>query len=259
MAGQTLTQTGLVTLPDTLYGDQWFVVKADAGDATDPHPGENHQAVATAPTNVVLDLSTLEELHPTGTIDWASLEASLRPASIDSTDWNLIWERFVDQVGTTGSSLIVALSDVVMTLAQAGDPTSNVAPLLADYIAEASGASPNITLASMTDIADNGGGLDLSLARTYSASFLNRNNPGPFGDGWTFTYGISAVTAASGNVYITSPAGAEFFTLLPDGRYAAQPGDSSMLVLSDGAYVLTDASGAVERFLPDALELSERM
>ncbi len=115
---------------------------------------------------------------------------------------------------------------------------------------QASGAFPDTTLATTTDLAPAGTGLDLSLTRIYSSSLLNRDNPGVFGDGWTFTYGISAVTDASGNVYIVSPSGAEFFTRQPDGTYLPPANDGSTLTLVGGAYVHTDTAGTVEKFLP---------
>ena len=118
-------------------------------------------------------------------------------------------------------------------------------------MAQASAALPNITLAATTDLALAGSGLDLSLTRTYSASLLNRNNAGVFGDGWTFTYGVQATTDASGDVYITSSAGTEVFTLNSDGIYSAEAGHSSTLTEVNGAYVLTESSGAVEKFLAD--------
>jgi len=189
-------------------------------------------------------------------IDWPSLEASLRPAFIDTTDWNLIWERYEADVGTTTTRLINALLPVATAQSQinptlVGPLQIDVSTLLTEVLEEASGVLPNIILADTTDLAPAGTGFDLLLTRTYSASFLNRNDPGPFGDGWTFTYGISAVTDASGNVYITLPSGTELFTLQSNGSYTAQPGDPSKLTKSVGAYVLTGINGTVERFLPN--------
>ena len=143
------------------------------------------------------------------------------------------------------------MSLAATTLSQAGEPTTDVSSLIRYELEQAIGILPNITLANTTDIADNGGSLDLSLTRSYSASLVDRNDPGPFGDGWTFTYAVKAATDATGNVYINSPSGTEFFALQSDGSYALQPGDSSTLALVGGVYVLTNANGTVEQFLPD--------
>ena len=175
----------------------------------------------------------------------------MQPASIDDTDWNLIWTRFEAEVGSTTQSLLTALSQAATTLSQIGDATNDLGTLLNYELEQASGALPNTTLAQTTDLSDSGTGIDLSLTRTYSASLLDRNNDGVFGDGWTFTYGIKAITDGSGNVSIVSPTGTELFTLQSDGSYAAQAGDTSTLTLSNGSYVLTDIAGTVERFRPD--------
>jgi RHS repeat-associated protein len=203
---------------------------------------------------------------PATLLDVSSLEQTLRPPTIDVADWNNIWNRFVAQVGTTVGSTILglvqvpvigitagsldaALAQAATTLSQIGQPTSVVNTLLNYELQQASGLLPNIFLVKTADLAPVGTGLNLSFTRTYSTSLLNRDNPGPFGNGWTFSYGISAITDASGNVYITSPSGTEVFTPQPDGTYAAQPGDSSVLTMSGGTYVLTSTDGTVERFL----------
>jgi YD repeat-containing protein len=201
-----------------------------------------------------LTLSALEGIiasYGSTTVNWASLESSVQSPSIDSTDWSLIWTRFTNEVGTTTQSLLTALSSAAAILNQIGEPTTAISSLVSYELEQASGILPNITLANTTDIADSGGGLALSVTRGYNASLLNRNNPGLFGDGWSFTYGVTAVTDASGNVYINSPSGTELFTLQSNGTYAARAGDSSTLALVGGAYVLTNASGTMERFLSD--------
>ena len=75
----TLTYTGSATGSDTI-----------AVNATDSFGNQGSpQSISVSVTP--LTLSTLESLQPSAPIDWSSLEASLRPPSIDSTDWNLIW------------------------------------------------------------------------------------------------------------------------------------------------------------------------
>ena len=200
-------------------------------------------------TKIILSLGVLQGSN--APIDWNSLQQALQPASIDSTDWGLIWQRFETQVGNDAQGLVTALSKASTTLGQIGEPTNDLGTLLGYEIQQASGTLPNTSLASTTDLADTGTGLDLSLTRFYSASLLDRNATGAFGDGWTFTYGVQAITDGSGKVSITSPSGAEVFTPQTDGSYAGQAGDTSALTLLNGSYTLTSLDGSTETFRPD--------
>ena len=200
---------------------------------------------------VTLELSLGVLQGSDATINWNSLEQATQPASVDSTDWSLIWQRFEAQFGTDTQGLIDALSQAATTLAQIGDPTRDLGTLLSYELQDATGTLPATNLVQTTDLAETGPGADLSLTRQYSASLLDRNAGGAFGDGWTFTYGIKAITDPSGNVFISSPSGTELFTLKPDGSYTAQTGDTSTLTFTSGSYVLTDATGDVETFRPD--------
>ena len=243
----TLTDTDPTTTSDT--------ITVNASDSIGDQVGPQSIAVTVQPLTLG-GLEGIVAVNGVQVINWPSLEASLRPAFIDTIDWNLIWKRYEADVGTTTTSLVNALLPVATTLSQIshtliGPLQIDVSTLLTEVLEEAAGVLPNIILADTTDLAPAGTGLNLSLTRTYSASFLNRNDPGPFGDGWTFTYRISAVTDRSGNVYITSPSGVELFTLQSNGSYTPQPGDPSKLTLSGGAYVLTGINGTVERFLRD--------
>lgn len=184
-AGNEIILGGEEAVSATLSGSSATIDLAD-GTAL-------HLSMGALPVNDILSLSdnvltvapfTLSLLNGTvGTIDWSSLEASLRSPSIDAADWKLIWQRFVDQVGTTTTSLYLALANDDATLTTIDQPNHLVSGLLSYELEQASGVLPNVTLTAATDLADNGGGLDLSLTRTYSASLLNRNDAGPFGDG----------------------------------------------------------------------------
>ncbi len=181
------------------------------------------------------------------------LLASARPPSIDQTDWSLIEDRLQTRLGFTPWSFDGEIAVALGELSQIGQAPSDkvLSTALAYELNAASGVLPDITLAQTTDIAESGAGIDLALTRIYSASFLNRNSAGAFGDGWTYTFQVRAQTDASGNVYITSAAGSEVFTAQSGGGYVATPGDSSVLTRIAGAFLLTDASGTVERFRPD--------
>ena len=183
-------------------------------------------------------------------IDLSSFADSSRPASIDATDWSLIWGRLENQLGSTTQSLIDRLSQDETTLGAIGQTTSDIATLLGYEMARASGTLSQTTLASATDFTVSSG-LGLSLDRAYVSSLVARNAAGVFGDGWTFTYDIKAYTDDAGDVTIVSPAGSESFALQADGFFAAQSGDSTVLKTVNGHYVLTLVDGTVETFRAD--------
>ncbi|WP_294533083.1 CARDB domain-containing protein, partial [uncultured Rhodoblastus sp.] len=184
-------------------------------------------------------------------IDWSSFDSSSQPAAVDSADWNLIRGRFKAQLGSTAQSLIDALSQDATTLSAIGQTTDDLGALLAYELNRAEGTLTQVTLSRATDLSTTGQRLDLTLSRSYSSDFLTRNAAGAFGDGWSFTYGVDAVTDASGDVTIVSPQGDEFFTAAGAGSFTAASGDSSVLTEVSGQYVLTKANGTVETFRLD--------
>ncbi len=93
--------------------------------------------------------------------------------------------------------------------------------------------------------------LSLPLNRFYDGTLLGGIATGAFGDGWTSTYDVTAVTDASGNVYIQSPGVLHVFTLQPDGTYVAQAGDPASLTVSGGLLQMNDGSGDIEKFRAD--------
>ena len=183
--------------------------------------------------------------NPSQTINWSSFEATDRPAFVDQTDWNNIWTQFEGIVGNSTGSFATALAQAATELSQIGQPTNDVSRLMSYLLLQADGTQANNYIASSTDLS----GPSLSLGLAYNASLATRDNPGLFGDGWTSTYDISAITDASGNVYIKSPNGVEVFTSLSNGRFVAQPGDSATLsATSTGGYRLVDSRGTVTGF-----------
>jgi RHS repeat-associated protein len=182
-------------------------------------------------------------------INWDSIKEDVHPAAIDQVDWNNIWNQFLARVGATTTSLETALSQDATELSQVGQATTDINTLLDYEMLQASGGTlPESYIAGGTDLAASNTGLGLSLTRLYDGSLLNRDNPGSLGDGWTFTYDISAVTDANGDVFIKSPGGIEFFTRQADGSFVAQSGDTSVLAFTNGVYQLRDINGAITNF-----------
>ena len=184
------------------------------------------------------------------TIDWNSLETSLRPATVDAADWNNIWTQFVSTVGTTEASLNQVLSADETALVKAGTPTQDVTALIQYQLFQNSGEMAGSNLVTATDISPTSSPLSLSLGRFYDASLSSRDAAGAFGVGWDFTYDVKIVTDDDGNAYVRAPGGVQEFTLQADGSYIAATGGGS---LSDtgGLFTLTTQSGTVEKFDAD--------
>ena len=195
----------------------------------------------------VTDGTTSATAPVSSTVDWSSVEASLRPPTVDSTDWNNVFTQFVARVGTTTQSLDTALSADASELAQVGQPTSDVTTLLQYELFQASGALAGATI-DATDISASSSSLSLSLDRYYDGTLLDRDATGAFGDGWNSTYDVTAVTDSFGNVYIQTPTALHVFTLQADGSYAAGTDDPSTLTLSGGLFSMNDGSGGIDRF-----------
>jgi RHS repeat-associated protein len=186
--------------------------------------------------------------QPGATINLASDEAALQPVTVDATDWNNVYTQFEALVGTTTDSLGTALSQAATELSQVGQPTSDVATLLQYELFLASGALAGGDLVDATDITGTSSSLSLSLGRTYGGTLLDRDATGWFGDGWTSTYDVTAVTDLGGNVYIQTPDALHVFTPQADGTYAAQSGDPATLTLAGGFYQMSEGAGDTLQF-----------
>ena len=96
---------------------------------------------------------------------------------------------------------------------------------------------------TFTDLSVPGRGVPLDLTRTYESS--RAGTDGPFGYGWSNSYGMSLATDPSGNVTITQEDGSTV-TFSPDGSggFTAPPYVLATLVQnSDGSYTFTRDRG----------------
>ncbi|MGP0104360.1 CARDB domain-containing protein, partial [Rhodoblastus sp.] len=229
-----------------------FLGTGSTGPAGVIQPGESETRVffitPTSPSPHSVFQINLNAWPSNVAIDWSSLESAFQPATVDSADWNNVWTAFVDSVGTTTTSFENALAADASELAAAGAPTTDIATLVGYQMLQAAGGLQQAPLTSVTDLEANGI-LGLTLSRTYDGLLLNRDQVGLFGEGWTSTYDISAVTDSSGDVYVTLPSGIETFTLQSDGAYVDTREDGATLAVDNGLYVMTDAAGDVTRFL----------
>jgi YD repeat-containing protein len=84
---------------------------------------------------------------------------------------------------------------------------------------------------TVTDLATPGRGLGLSMSRTYNSDFAG--NDGPFGRGWSFSYGMSLAFSGGGpdGVTLTQEGGAQAGFVVSGGVYvAAAPRNTATLV-----------------------------
>jgi hypothetical protein len=81
-------------------------------------------------------------------IDWSSIATGLQPDDVGPELWDLIWNRFVAQVGATGADYQRALTERASYLSQYGEYVSDVRSLLGMMLNEAAGSSAQVTLAA---------------------------------------------------------------------------------------------------------------
>jgi RHS repeat-associated protein len=110
---------------------------------------------------------------------------------------------------------------------------------------------------SFTDLSTPGRGMSLTFTRTYLSALADPAGPnaaaainGPFGFGWTFSYGSTAATdATTGNVTITQEDGSRVSFVNSSGTYrAALPRYAATLTRSGSTYTYTRRSDQLFTF-----------
>ena len=96
---------------------------------------------------------------------------------------------------------------------------------------------------TFTDVSVPGRGVPLDLTRTYESS--QAGTDGPFGYGWSDSYGMSLATGSAGNVTITQEDGSTVtFSPAGAGSFTAPPYVLATLVQNpDGSYTFTRDRG----------------
>jgi RHS repeat-associated protein len=111
---------------------------------------------------------------------------------------------------------------------------------------------------SFTDLQTPGRGIPLAFTRTYNSELADPTGPnasnainGPFGWGWTFSYGLSAQTnATTGDVTLAQEDGSHV-TFIPTGSggyLPAAPRDDATLAVTGSTYVYTRRAKEVLTF-----------
>ena len=98
-----------------------------------------------------------------------------------------------------------------------------------------------------TDLSTPGRGMPLAFTRSYAEGIADPSGPngslaadGPFGWGWTYSYNLSATTAANGNVAITQEDGSQVAFVDSSGTYTtAAPRFDATLTKNGSNYVYT--------------------
>ena len=105
---------------------------------------------ATSSTASAVNFS-LGQLATGQTINWASLKAGMQPSTIPANAWNAVFANFTANVGSTTDSYQAALDADATYLAQLGEPTNDVAQLVAYEINKANDAFSTTTLGDNVD------------------------------------------------------------------------------------------------------------
>jgi len=189
---------------------------------------------------------TVGQLATGQTINWASLEAGMEPVTIPANAWNAVFANFTTNVGSTTDSYQAALDADATYLAQLGQPTNDVAQLVAYEINKADDSFSTTTLGDNVDASlPTPGSLSLTFERWFQPGIADRYQMGTLGLGWTDNWAITASTDSSGNVTIDESGSLRYFAMQSDGTYVANLGDHGVLTaLSGGGYQLTETDGS---------------
>ncbi|NTV63569.1 MAG: hypothetical protein HGA65_08545, partial [Oscillochloris sp.] len=201
----------------------------------------------TSGLNIRFDLSVLEAGDQV--IDWAAIEADLRPSDVSAELWPLIWNRFVAQVGSTGADYQRALTERASHLSQYGEYVSDVRSLLGMMLNEAAGSAAQVTLAASLDATAPATALPLAFGRVATSDAVQRFTPGPFGAGWRHNLAYTLQRSDQSTVMITGPTGAtRRFVKNHAGAWQGEAGDPGALSQPGGGYRLTEVSGLQWQF-----------
>lgn len=192
--------------------------------------------------------------NDTTSMDWAARKAALRPQTVDSATWNIVFANLTSGLANNGA-YVRMLSDNAQFLSRLGQRVVNVDDLWNFEVQQAYGYSAMPVLDSTVDSFVPTPGLPFSFSRRFSSNLRARNSTGPFGRGWYNPWQAKIVAEAGGDlVRLIGEAGsARVFTRdTRNGGYFASSGDSSQLVdTGGGLYQLLDPNGTVTSFRLD--------
>lgn len=201
----------------------------------------------TSARNIRFDLSVLEADDQV--IDWAAIEAELRPDDINPDLWPLIWNRFVAQVGTTGADYQRALTERASHLSQYGEYVADVRDLLGMMLNQAAGVSVPQTLTASLDASAPAAALPLRFGRIATLDPEQRFTPGSFGRGWNHNLAYTLQMIDANTITIVGPDGSSrLFRKTGNGAWQGAAGDPGVLRPAGGGYQLSEVSGLQWQF-----------
>jgi hypothetical protein len=152
---------------------------------------------------------TLGVLTPDNTspVDWSSLKADMRPASITTEAWDAIWPAFTAQAGATWGAYVTMLDNNASYLGRLGQRVVDIGGLLAFEFQQADGLSPVRTLSSAVDATVEAPGSPIVFSRVFSEPISQRYQVGSLGYGWSHNWDLVLTTGTDGTVTIHGPAG----------------------------------------------------
>jgi RHS repeat-associated protein len=183
--------------------------------------------------------------------NWTALCDEMKPDYVQADAWQVLWDNFTKQTGSTWGDYVAMLSRNALYLHRQGARVGDVQSLLAFSMRLADGLSPLNVLAADVDGAITAPGLPLVFERIYMQPISRRFVLGDLGRGWTHNWRQTLVIGEDDSVILSDATGTpRIFN--SDSRYAnrylASPGDEGVLVAVDGGLRLTEASGLVQFF-----------
>jgi RHS repeat-associated protein len=185
-------------------------------------------------------------------IDWDAMKDQFRPSDVSPQAWDAVWANFRPIVGNTVADLYSVLRTDWPQLAQVGDFTQNIGPLIRFELEKAADDLPGApVIGPSADLSLPAPGLPLAFVRSFGSSIPDRYRAGRLGPGWTDNFDISATQDSMGLVTIREGIDHRSFAHEPDGSYTGFPGDSATLTSVNGVFRLRETDGTVLAFRPD--------
>jgi RHS repeat-associated protein len=243
--------------PNYFVQSAGFLAVAPNGPAGILRAGQSGQLTVTLLDEDTIDGDLLplqiDQIQAGQTIDWTSQKSSLRPSTVPSAAWDVIFGNLLTMVGGTTDSYNAALDQAATYLGGLGEGAakiSDVNTLYSFLLAQADATFPTPILSSAIDASlPTPGALSLAIDRTFHSSIAMRYTPGIFGLGWETSWQTSLSTDTFGNVTIDAGGALNSFALQANGSYLGTAGVYGTLTNAGGTYTYSNSAGTQFVFL----------